>query len=78
MSITTSDLAFVIATNLSPLNDEMLRFCDVHDVFFSTSLDGPADLHNRIGRGPAATAGSAPSPAFAVFARRLDQTEFPR
>lgn len=40
------DLAFVIATNLALLDDEVLDFCGQHDVYFSTSLDGPADLHN--------------------------------
>jgi len=40
------DLAFVIATNLSIISDEVLNFCKEHDVEISTSLDGPADLHN--------------------------------
>ena len=40
------NLAFVIATNLSVLSDEILDFCSEHDVFISTSLDGPEDLHN--------------------------------
>jgi uncharacterized protein len=40
------NLAFVVATNLSVLNDEILNFCRVHDIFISTSLDGPEDLHN--------------------------------
>jgi uncharacterized protein len=40
------DLQFVVATNLTPLNDEILDFADEHGVLFSTSLDGPADLHN--------------------------------
>ena len=39
-------LEFVIATNLSPLTDEMLAFCQEEHIFLSTSLDGPADLHN--------------------------------
>lgn len=38
---------FVIASNLALLTDEVLSFCREHDVFLSTSLDGPADLHNR-------------------------------
>ena len=38
---------FVIASNLAVLNDEVLSFCKSHDIFLSTSLDGPADLHNR-------------------------------
>lgn len=41
------DLQFVIATNLSPLSDEILAYCDQHGIYLSTSLDGPADLHNR-------------------------------
>jgi uncharacterized protein len=40
------DLAFVIATNLSFLTDEILNFCREHAILISTSLDGPADLHN--------------------------------
>lgn len=40
------DLQFVIATNLSPLTDEILTFCRDHDVHLSTSLDGPRDLHD--------------------------------
>lgn len=38
---------FVITTNLALLTDEVLAFCQEHDVLLSTSLDGPADLHNR-------------------------------
>lgn len=38
---------FVIASNLALLTDEVLDFCQKHDVQLSTSLDGPADLHNR-------------------------------
>jgi uncharacterized protein len=41
------NLQFVIASNLSHLTDEVLTFCEQHGVFISTSLDGPADLHNR-------------------------------
>jgi His-Xaa-Ser system radical SAM maturase HxsB len=40
------DIAFVIATNLAPLTDEMLDFCEAHRINLSTSLDGPAGLHN--------------------------------
>ena len=39
-------LVFVIATNLSFLTDEILNFCRDHGILISTSLDGPADLHN--------------------------------
>ena len=38
---------FVIASNLALLSDEVLAFCRDNDVLLSTSLDGPADLHNR-------------------------------
>lgn len=40
------NVAFVIATNLSPLNEVILNFCKEHDIYLSTSLDGPEDLHN--------------------------------
>jgi uncharacterized protein len=39
-------LQFVIATNLSQLSDEILSFAEAHGVIFSTSLDGPKDLHD--------------------------------
>ncbi len=41
------DLAFVIATNLAVLTDEALELCDEYGMLLSTSLDGPADLHNK-------------------------------
>ncbi len=37
---------FVLATNLLGISDEMLEFCAANEVQISTSLDGPADLHN--------------------------------
>jgi uncharacterized protein len=40
------NLAFVIATNLALVNQEILRFCEEHSILISTSLDGPKDLHN--------------------------------
>ena len=40
-------LEFVIASNLAQLTDEMLEFCRDKSILLSTSLDGPADLHNR-------------------------------
>jgi len=46
------DLAFVIATNLALLNDDILQFCVDEKVYISTSLDGPADLHNHNRRRP--------------------------
>jgi His-Xaa-Ser system radical SAM maturase HxsB len=36
----------VICSNLSLISDEILEFCDLHEVCFSTSLDGPSTLHN--------------------------------
>jgi uncharacterized protein len=40
-------LGFVIATNLALIDEEMLDFCARHEIHISTSLDGPADLHNK-------------------------------
>jgi uncharacterized protein len=40
-------IEFVITTNLALLTDDMLAFCRDHSILISTSLDGPADLHNR-------------------------------
>ena len=41
------DLQFVIATNLAFFSDEAIKLAREHDILISTSLDGPADLHNR-------------------------------
>ena len=46
------DLAFVIATNLALIDDDVLDFCAAHDIAISTSLDGPKDLHNANRRRP--------------------------
>jgi uncharacterized protein len=46
------DLAFVIATNLALLDEEILDFCAAEDIQISTSLDGPRDLHNGNRRRP--------------------------
>lgn len=40
------NIGFVITTNLALINDEVFAFCREHDVFISTSLDGPRSLHN--------------------------------
>lgn len=40
-------LQFVIATNLSLMDDDILAFCQAHGIDISTSLDGPEDLHNQ-------------------------------
>src|SRR5262249_12443799 len=44
---TGKSVDFVIATNLALLDDSVLAFCKTNDVLLSTSLDGPADLHNK-------------------------------
>lgn len=40
------DISFVITSNLSALSDGILDFCKAHNVAFSTSLDGPREIHN--------------------------------
>jgi uncharacterized protein len=40
------NLAFVIATNLALITEDILTFCGEHSIGISTSLDGPQDLHN--------------------------------
>jgi His-Xaa-Ser system radical SAM maturase HxsB len=37
---------FVLASNLSLLDDRVLGYCRANDIFLSTSLDGPRELHN--------------------------------
>lgn len=39
-------LAFVIASALHDLTDEVLEFCKAYDIELSTSIDGPASLHD--------------------------------
>jgi len=38
---------FVAATNLTFLTDEILDFFGSHNISFSTSIDGPQDLHDK-------------------------------
>ena len=40
-------LRFVVASTLHQLNEEMCEFFRAHEVYLSTSVDGPAALHNR-------------------------------
>lgn len=40
-------LAFVIASNLSRLDNDILAFCKAHRITLSTSLDGPKHLHDE-------------------------------
>lgn len=39
-------VSFVITTNLAMLSADHLEYCAEHNIEFSTSLDGPADLHD--------------------------------
>ena len=43
---TGRQVRFVMATTLHLMTDEMLSFCRDMNVFLSTSLDGPAQVHN--------------------------------
>jgi uncharacterized protein len=38
---------YVLCTNLAPLKDEHLEFLKEHEILVSTSLDGPAVLHDQ-------------------------------
>lgn len=40
------EISYVIATNLTVLTDEMLGYFAEHEILISTSIDGPAALHN--------------------------------
>jgi len=40
-------LRFVVCTNLTVVTDDMLAFCRDQEIVLSTSLDGPAKLHNE-------------------------------
>lgn len=47
-------ITYVLCTNLAMLDDAHLDFCKQHDILVSTSLDGPAEIHDRnrpLGRG---------------------------
>lgn len=41
------ELRFVVASTLHQLNDDMCSFFKAHGVLLSTSVDGPAALHNK-------------------------------
>jgi His-Xaa-Ser system radical SAM maturase HxsB len=40
-------VSIIICSNLSLVNDEILAFCKLQGIYFSTSLDGPKKLHNK-------------------------------
>lgn len=41
------NLSYVLCTNCRSLSDELLQLCKKHNVLISTSLDGPAYIHNK-------------------------------
>ncbi|TYO96723.1 His-Xaa-Ser system radical SAM maturase HxsB [Geothermobacter ehrlichii] len=41
------NLSFVVCTNLTSITREQLEFFRAHNVSISTSLDGPANIHNK-------------------------------
>lgn len=43
---TGKEVEFVITTNLALVTDEILEYCREHKIWISTSLDGPAFIHN--------------------------------
>lgn len=45
--LANKEVDFVITSNLALLDGEVLDFCKLYSVLLSTSLDGPADLHNQ-------------------------------
>jgi len=56
------EVEIVVTRNLAMLDDDMLAFFGEHDVFLSTSLDGPEELHNA----------NRPRPGNDSHARTLD------
>ena len=40
------NLEFVICTNLTSINEKMLKWLRGHRIYISTSIDGPKELHN--------------------------------
>jgi uncharacterized protein len=45
-AVAHKDLEFVVTTNLSLISDEILEYMKEHSIWVSTSLDGPAFIHN--------------------------------
>lgn len=41
------NMTFVICTNLSLINDNVLEYCRLNNILISTSLDGPEYVHNQ-------------------------------
>jgi len=45
--VTRKNVEFVITTNMALGTDEIFKFCHENNVVISTSLDGPAAIHNK-------------------------------
>lgn len=45
--IKQKDIEFIICTNLTLINEKMLKYLKKHNVFISTSLDGSKEIHNK-------------------------------
>jgi len=45
-------VTYVICTNLAVVNEEILHYCKENNILISTSLDGPASVHNENRRRP--------------------------
>ncbi len=45
-------VTYVICTNLAVMTEEILEYCKVNSILVSTSLDGPASVHNENRRRP--------------------------
>jgi His-Xaa-Ser system radical SAM maturase HxsB len=45
-------ITYVICTNLAVMTEEILEFCKTNNILISTSLDGPASVHNENRRRP--------------------------
>ena len=41
------NLEFVVCSNLTLIDEKMLKYIKKHNVYISTSLDGPIDIHNH-------------------------------
>jgi His-Xaa-Ser system radical SAM maturase HxsB len=46
-ALSRKSVTFVVCTNLTMMTDEMLEFCRRHNIVISTSLDGPARIHDQ-------------------------------
>jgi His-Xaa-Ser system radical SAM maturase HxsB len=45
--LNSKSVTYVICTNLAPVDEEMLDYCHSNNILISTSLDGPATIHNQ-------------------------------